>query len=156
MCEPKPVQTPHIPLWIGGAGEKMTLRVVAESADGWNTFMLPLDAYQQKLDALAEHCRDTGRDPADIRKSLSVQALVGETDAEVNERLPKAGGEAMRQRGVVGTPEQVAEQLLPYLKAGVRDFIFGARVPADMHSLELVATKVGPILKAEARSLAPA
>ena len=153
MCEPKPVQTPHIPLWIGGAGEKMTLRVVAESADGWNTFMLPMDAYQQKLDALAEHCRDTGRDPADIRKSLSIQALVGETSGEVEERLPRAGGDAMRQRGVVGTPEQVAEQLMPYLKVGVRDFIFSARVPADMRSLELVATKVSPILKAEARSL---
>lgn len=159
MSEPKPLQTPHIPLWIGGAGEKLTLRVVAESADGWNTFFGPLDYYQHKLAALAEHCRDTGRNPADIRKSLSLQAVVGETAAEVDERLDKAAlgrgvdRDALRGRGIVGTPEQCVEQLLPYLKLGVRDFIIGARVPADMRSLELIATKVMAIVKAEAASL---
>jgi len=159
MSEPKPLQSPHIPLWVGGAGEKLTLRVVAESADGWNTFFGPLDYYQHKLDALGEHCRDTGRNPADIRKSLSVQAVVGETDAEVEERLAKmaAAGSmdrsTFRQRGIVGTPEQCAEQLRPYLKLGVRDFIIGARVPADMRSLELVATRVAPIVRADAKSL---
>jgi len=159
MSEPKPVQEPAIPLWIGGAGEKLTLRVVAESADGWNTFFGPLDYYEHKLEALAGHCRDTGRDPADIRKSLSLQAVVGETEGEVTERLAElsAGGAvdagALKKRGVVGTPEQCVEQLLPYLKAGVRDFIIGARVPADMRSLELIATKVSPMLKAEAKAL---
>ncbi len=158
MSEPKPLQSPHIPLWVGGAGEKLTLRVVAESADGWNTFFGPLDYYQHKLDALAEHCRDTGRNPADIRKSLSVQAVVGETDAEVEERLARMAAtqpvdrNTLRQRGIVGTPEQCAEQLRPYLKLGVRDFIIGARVPADMRSLELIATRVAPMVRADAKS----
>ena len=155
LCEPKPVQQPSIPLWIGGSGEKLTLRIVAEAADGWNTFMGPLDVYQHKLDVLAGHCRDVGRDPADIRKSLVIQALVGETEAEVKESLEGAGGERVRQRGgIVGTSEQCIEQLLPYLKAGVGDFIMGARVPADMRSLELVATKIAPEMRAMGKSVA--
>ncbi len=152
LCEPKPVQRP-LPLWVGGTGEKLTLRVVAESADGWNTFLIPQPDYQRKLDALAGHCRDVGRDPADIRKSLVVQALVGETEAEVRERAGSAG--AAPQRGVAGTPEQCVEQLLPYVKMGVADFIIGARAPADRRSLELIATKVAPVVKREGAKLLP-
>src|SRR5205823_9616574 len=85
LCEPKPVQQ-HLPLWVGGSGEKLTLRVVAESADGWNTFLMPTEQYRHKLDVLAEHCRAAGRNPADVRKSLVVQAIIGETDADVRER----------------------------------------------------------------------
>ena len=60
LCEPKPVQQPSIPLWVGGSGEKLTLRAVAESADGWNTFFMPVEAYQRKLDILGGHCQAVG------------------------------------------------------------------------------------------------
>jgi F420-dependent oxidoreductase-like protein len=154
-CEPKPVQQPSIPLWVGGAGEKMTLRVVAESADGWNTFFLPMPAYKAKLDALAAHCRDVGRDPASIRKSLVLGAVVGETEAEVRDEVAKAGGnlEAIRAGAVVGTPEQCAEQVLEYVRAGVGDFILRARPPANVRQLELFAQKVAPLVRAEARTV---
>lgn len=150
LCEPKPEQQPSIPLWIGGAGEQLTLRVVAESADGWNTFFGPIPEYQHKLDVLADHCRAVGRDSGDIRKSLVVQAVVGETEAEVDERLAALSttrnidAEALRQRAIVGTPEQCAEQLKPYVAAGVGDFIIGARAPVDYRTLELVAKEVAP------------
>jgi F420-dependent oxidoreductase-like protein len=154
-CEPKPVQSPSIPLWVGGAGEQLTLRVVAESADGWNTFFLPLDAYQRKLDALASHCRDFGRDPADIRKSLVLGAVIGETEAEVQDLVQRSGGNlaALRAGGVAGTPEQCAEQLLDYVRAGVGDFILRARPPANERQLELFIKKVAPIVRAEAAAL---
>jgi len=153
-CEPKPVQKPHIPLWVGGAGEQLTLRVVAESADGWNTFFAPLDAYKHKLDVLAAHCRDVGRHPGEIRKSLVIQALVGETEAEVEEAARRQGGgnadlAALRQRSLVGTPEQCVEQLLEYARLGVGDFIIGARPPANRRTLELIAKRVAPVVKAE-------
>jgi F420-dependent oxidoreductase-like protein len=149
LCEPKPLQKPHIPLWIGGAGEQLTLRVVAESADGWNTFLIPLEAYQRKLDALAGHCRDVGRDPADIRKSLVVQVVVGETEAEVQERAQRL---APGLTPLIGTPEQCVEQILPYVRLGVADFLIGARAPADMRSLELIAQKVAPLVKEEGKA----
>jgi F420-dependent oxidoreductase-like protein len=156
LCEPRPVQKPSIPLWVGGAGEKLTLRVVAESADGWNTFFMPIEEYRRKLDILAAHCRAVGRDPKDIRKSLVIQMAVGRDAAEVEtilDRLGRARGvapEVLRTRAVIGTPEQCVEQLMPYVDAGVGDFIVGARPPADWTTLELVATEVAPAVKARA------
>src|SRR5215468_9541545 len=55
-CEPKPVRKPHPPLMIGGAGEKLTLRVVARHADIWNTFG-SASVFRSKLAVLQEHCR---------------------------------------------------------------------------------------------------
>ena len=159
LSEPKPVQRPRIPLWVGGSGEKLTLRVVAESADGWNTFYGPMEAYRHKLDVLAQHCRDVGRDPNDIRKSLVIPMLVAETESEVRNRLGEldAGGgsaaEALQTNGVVGTPEQVIEALLPHLRAGVGDFLLRVRTPYDVRTLELVAREVAPVIKTEGASV---
>ncbi|HLZ70570.1 MAG TPA: TIGR03560 family F420-dependent LLM class oxidoreductase [Dehalococcoidia bacterium] len=146
LCEPKPVQNP-LPLWIGGMGEQLTLRVVAESADGWNTFWMPLDAYRRKLDVLAGHCRVVGRNPADIRKSLVVQVLVGD-DADA-----RARAEQLRARGqtpLTGAPEQIAAEMVRYAReAGVGDFILGARVPYDYANLERFINDVAPLVRKE-------
>jgi alkanesulfonate monooxygenase SsuD/methylene tetrahydromethanopterin reductase-like flavin-dependent oxidoreductase (luciferase family) len=153
LCEPKPVQQPSIPLWVGGAGEKLTLKAVAESADGWNTFLIPHAEYQQKLDALAEHCRAVGRDPRDIRKSLNAQTVVREKPEEIDEavrnlaRARNTTAEDLRGRMLIGTPDEVVEQVLSYVRLGVSDFITGARVPIDWQTLELVATKVAPAVR---------
>ena len=48
----------------------------------------------------------------------------------------------MRQRAIVGTPEQCVEQLMPFVELGVHDFIIGARPPADLETLELVAARL--------------
>lgn len=157
LCEPKPVQQPHIPLWIGGTGEQLTLRIVAESADGWNTFFMPMEIYQRKLAALTEHCRAVGRDPGDIRKSLlTLQSVVRESESDVQEiveRMPQqqaSTSAGIRPPGLFGTPEQCVEQLLPYARAGVGDFIFAVHSPADYQSMELIATKVAPMLRERA------
>lgn len=157
VCEPKPVQKPHIPLWIGGMGERLTLRVVAESADGWNTFLMPRVDYIRKLDVLAARCKDVGRDPGDIRKSIIVEAVVGETEKEVEERCRslsiarKMSVEHLLEQSVVGTPERCIEQLMGFFKLGVSDFIVAARPPTDMRALELVAQKVAPVVKQEGK-----
>lgn len=151
LCEPKGVQQP-IPLWIGGGGEKLTLRMVAQYADGWHSFGMPIDAYKRKLDILSEHCRAVGRDPGDIRKSIGVGAIIGATEAEVRElqgRLPQGG----RQPTIVGTPEQCAEQLIPYVRLGVGDFLLGARGNQSQDAwriMELFAKEVAPAVKAAA------
>jgi F420-dependent oxidoreductase-like protein len=154
LCEPKPVQQPSIPLWIGGMGERRTLPVVAEVADGWNTFLMPEEEYRHKLDVLAGYCKEFSRDPEDIRKQLNMSVILGETEAEAEDRV-KERAAAMRtrpdellQRFIAVTPQQLAEQLRPYRDLGVGDFLILARAPADERTIELFAKQVAPALRA--------
>jgi F420-dependent oxidoreductase-like protein len=154
VCEPKPVRQPHLPLWIGGGGEKVTLRIAAEHGDGWNGWLFPTEIYQRKVDALARHCESVGRDPATVRRAMNFQAIVGETPQEVEERgrrLASSWGDYddMRQRSVLGSPEECVEQLLAYVNLGVSDFVMNVRQPADLRALELVAEKVMPVVRRE-------
>jgi alkanesulfonate monooxygenase SsuD/methylene tetrahydromethanopterin reductase-like flavin-dependent oxidoreductase (luciferase family) len=144
FCEPKPVQRP-LPILIGGIGEELSMRVVAESADIWNNWTSPdVDTYKQKLAALQRHCADVGRDPNDIRKSMHIKPLVGETEAEVQERAPREPRSRWQ-----GTPAQLIELLLTFVRLGVSDFVFMLDAPQDMRSLELIATQVAPRVREE-------
>jgi alkanesulfonate monooxygenase SsuD/methylene tetrahydromethanopterin reductase-like flavin-dependent oxidoreductase (luciferase family) len=151
LCEPKPLQSP-LPLWIGGAGEQLTLRVVAESADGWNAFMMPVEDYRRKLSVLAEHCKQVGRDPADIRKALAFGLVTAEKEAEVSARAEQLAQaftvplEALRRRLLIGTPGQVAEQLLGYVELGVGDFLVVTRAPFD-YGLQLFIEQTVPAVR---------
>ena len=71
-CEPKPVQKPYPPIVIGGGGEKLTLRVVAQYADIWNLPGGPTELFQQKSKVLDEHCVSIGRDPSTIERSVQL------------------------------------------------------------------------------------
>jgi F420-dependent oxidoreductase-like protein len=66
---PKPLQRPHPRIWVGGAGERLTLRVVAEHADVWNVIGAVGDV-ARKAAVLEQHCADIGRDPATIERSV--------------------------------------------------------------------------------------
>ena len=69
IANPKPVQKPHPPIWIGGSGERKTLRVVAQHADVWNAPGGEASEVQRLSGVLDRHCADVGRDPAEIRRS---------------------------------------------------------------------------------------
>jgi F420-dependent oxidoreductase-like protein len=152
FCEPKPVQ-PSIPVWIGGAGERVTLPVVAEVADGWNTFLISEDEYRHKTEVLAGHCAAFDRDPQDIRRSLIVVALLAETEAEledrVRERASASGTDAagVRERFTVQTADRFIDTLGRFAGLGVGDFLIRMPAPADQRTLELFATKVAPALR---------
>jgi F420-dependent oxidoreductase-like protein len=150
QMDPKPVQE-HLPLVIGGSGEKRTLRIVAEHGDVWNSAFGDLDVFEHKLSVLAQHCSDVGRDPADIRKSLTFRAMLAEDEAGVAERrkeLEAAGGGG-RFSWFVGTPEQLVEQMKPWVERRAGDFLLGMSAPFDYQTVELVAKQVAPALRAE-------
>jgi alkanesulfonate monooxygenase SsuD/methylene tetrahydromethanopterin reductase-like flavin-dependent oxidoreductase (luciferase family) len=151
-CNPKPVQD-HLPLVIGGSGEKRTLRIVAEHADIWNTFLSTTEEFEHKMEVLAGHCADVGRDPADIRVSMTLRAIVRDTHEEAAavaapmiEHFEQTNPR-MAASVAFGTPDEVAERLAPYKERGVGDFLVGAMAPWDWDSFERVAGAVAPQLR---------
>ncbi|UGS33803.1 LLM class F420-dependent oxidoreductase [Capillimicrobium parvum] len=151
-CEPKPVQQ-HLPLVIGGSGERRTLRIVAEHADIWNTFYGDEDEFRHKLGVLAGHCADVGREPAGIRVSLTFRAVLRDTEREAADAVREVFGPVMdnplmRKMLIAGTPEQCAERLGALRDLGAGDFLLGTVAPGDARTLELIAREVAPAMRA--------
>jgi len=148
--EPKGVQKPHPPLWIGGGGEKVTLKLVAQYGDACNIGG-DVETVHHKLDVLKRHCEDAGRDYDEIIKStnLSVHLVRSKATAE-SETAAARGEQSLEEYGqsfIVGTPEMVREHLQPYLDAGINYFIF--YIPRTAYDLELqerVAREVIPLV----------
>ncbi len=84
QCDPKPLQKPHPPIWIGGGGEQLTLRVVARHADRSNFGGKPHE-FAHKCEVLKEHCKAVGRDYDEIMKTISGEVFMRETDDEIVE-----------------------------------------------------------------------
>jgi F420-dependent oxidoreductase-like protein len=150
---PKPVQRPHPPILIGGAGEKRLLRVVARHADIWNCPNNQAGALPHKLDVLRAHCAAVGRNPDDIEASEQAIIVIGRDEAAFQEKWGMA--KAMLGRvfdldvAFRGTPEQVIEQLQRRVAQGVTFFTF---LLGDFHapeSLELLAERVLPAFSGE-------
>ena len=80
VSEPKPVQRPHPPIWIGGSGPKRTLRLAAQYADVWNAAGGPPEEVAASSAILDRHCADVGRDPGEIRRSVQVGFGADEVD----------------------------------------------------------------------------
>ena len=146
-CDPKPLQQPTPPVWIGGGGEQLTLRVVAEHADVSN-FGSSLEEFTKKRAILQDHCRVIGRDEDTIRKTISSEVFIRETEKEVIEAGSKnlwgEPAESWRAKALVGTPEQVSEKIQKYLDAGCTGFIPWCADYPSTETLELFATKVIP------------
>lgn len=115
--EPKPVQSP-LPLLIGGGGEKKTLRIVARHADEWNVWGDP-QTLEHKMSVLDRHCAEVGRDPKAIQRSAV--ALVFMSDDEKTLEGYRSANIPMQH--LIGTPEQIRQQIEAYQRLGVDEFI---------------------------------
>ncbi|AYY14202.1 LLM class F420-dependent oxidoreductase [Actinobacteria bacterium YIM 96077] len=121
IAEPKPVQQPHPPIWIGGIGRKRTLRIVARYADVWNAaFGTPEDIADLSA-VLDQHCAEVGRDPAEIRRTVQLRLPDKPEDVIPQiEAYAQAGVSDIVMITMGGTAERQAEQvasLLPRLRA---------------------------------------
>jgi F420-dependent oxidoreductase-like protein len=94
----------HIPLLIGGSGEKKTFRLAAQHFDHVNV-IAGFDELPRKLEALKQRCEDVGRDPDTIETSMLITALVDDNASA--DQVPAE----MTQRMVVGSAESVADQI---------------------------------------------
>lgn len=147
QCDPKPLASPHV--WIGGGGERRTLRVVAKHATHSNFGGSP-EEWARKSAILDEHCAAVGRDPASITRTISGEIFLRATEAEVGTESRSFWGEPFETwapSNFVGTPEQVVEKMQAYVAAGCRGFVPWCADYPDTETLELFATEVIPALR---------
>jgi F420-dependent oxidoreductase-like protein len=151
-CEPKPVQKPRPPLMIGGAGEKLTLRVIAKHADIWNTFGSPA-VFKHKIAVLGDHCRAVGRDLDRIEISWAGTALVTESKQvkeQVVQRMAEAFGrppEEVEQGFLIGSVEELRDRINSFIEVGVTHFILITPAPFSHDSIKQFAEKVIPAFR---------
>jgi len=119
VSNPKPIQTPYPPIWIGGQGERKTLRLVAEQADVWNFAGGAREEAVGLSGVLDGRCEAAGRNPAEIRRSVQlrfdgsdVDGILGELDAYIgagfSEPIIIVGNP-----DAVGKAERAAREILP-------------------------------------------
>jgi alkanesulfonate monooxygenase SsuD/methylene tetrahydromethanopterin reductase-like flavin-dependent oxidoreductase (luciferase family) len=149
--DPPPIQA-HMPLLIGGGGEKVTLKLVARYGDA-NNVGGGFANVRRKEAILLEHCKAVGRDPAEIERTAAVGAMFIRDSRKEAERLQAAtfehngGAEVWTTDQPVGTVEDVVERLLPYVELGYRHLVTGFPPPYDEESMTRFATEVRPILE---------
>jgi alkanesulfonate monooxygenase SsuD/methylene tetrahydromethanopterin reductase-like flavin-dependent oxidoreductase (luciferase family) len=147
--DPLPIQA-RLPLLIGGGGEQVTLRLVARFGDA-NNVGGGIDNVRRKEAILVQHCETVGRDPAEIERTVGIgTVIIRDSRAEV-ERLQKQTFERNGQARPwtdqpVGTPEDVAEALAPFVELGYHHLIAGFPAPHDEESMTRLATEVRPLL----------
>ena len=142
QCDPKPVQQPHPEVLVGGGGEQLTLRVVARHADAANFGGKPHE-WAHKAEVLRSHCKDVGRDYDKIRKTISSEVFIRESETEIVDGGTRSMWgepfESWRAGNFVGTPEQVAEKIRAYVDLGCTGFYPWCSDYPDTESLRLFA-----------------
>lgn len=147
-CNPKPIQkSPRI--WIGGLGEKRTLRTAAKYADGWNAPYISPEVFARKCQMLDDWCLKEKRDPAAILRTVNVGFYMGATEATAKqnaEHLRAEWGAQLETRTgfFTGTPNQVIDQVAAYQKAGAARVNIALRAPYDWDAFHAYAEKVLP------------
>ena len=115
--DPKPLQNP-LPLMIGGGGEKVTLRIVAQLADEWNVWG-DVARLTQKMTILDQHCEQQQRDPGDIQRSAAVLVYLSD-DPKVVKKIRE---EPQARPSIAGNAAQLADIIADYKAAGVQELI---------------------------------
>ena len=149
-CNPKPIQRPGIPIWIGGCGKK-TLRVVAAYADGWNYGLCTYDEYVKKSTLLKNYCHDNNnsdgsRNYDDIIKAWHGIVFLGIDESELRSRNTntscKKGIKKDSKLVIIGTPETILREIKKYLNIGVTYFTLCFPDLPDTRSLQLFAEHI--------------
>jgi alkanesulfonate monooxygenase SsuD/methylene tetrahydromethanopterin reductase-like flavin-dependent oxidoreductase (luciferase family) len=140
--QPKGAQKPHIPLLIGGGGEKVTLRLVAQYADACNIGG-DIPTIKHKFAVLKQHCDEIGRDYNSIRRTTLIDdCAIAETEEAAIAKLTPAQRSNlanMRQTSLIGTPAAIRQRLAEYEEAGVQEIIVRFVDATQLESIRLFA-----------------
>jgi alkanesulfonate monooxygenase SsuD/methylene tetrahydromethanopterin reductase-like flavin-dependent oxidoreductase (luciferase family) len=151
-CLPGPVNG-HLPLWVGGVGEKRTLQTTARWADGWNAAYVPPAEFRRLNRVLDRWCDQLDRDPSEIERSINLVFAMGEDDAEaasIEAALDAQWGDmSIRVKGgaLLGTPEQAVDRILEYAEAGADLVNAALRAPFSDSVLDAYLELVVPSVR---------
>ena len=141
-CEPRPDPVPVVMI---GAFEPKMLRLTAQHADWWNVSSTSIADYRKYVDNLDRACDEVGRDPKTIRRSWCGGCACAPTDRELaaimSERLDPG-------EDFIGTPQQVIEQMQPFVDLGVDTFMLDG---IDFPELMTISTLMDEVLPAFSR-----
>jgi F420-dependent oxidoreductase-like protein len=142
LCAPRPVQA-HLPILIGGSGRTKTLRTVALWADAWNTSGT-VDAVRDNDAVLREHCAAVGRDQGTIERTVSFPIVIRADRATAAERLLELRHYNGLEKdfdtpALVGSPDEIAAALRPYLELGFRHVIARLPAPYDRETIDRIS-----------------
>jgi F420-dependent oxidoreductase-like protein len=147
--EPKPVQS-HVPLWVAGGGEKVTLKLAARYGDACNVGGSPSDV-RHKLEVFRRHCEAAGRDYDAMVRSVNFSPIVasGSEASRIVSDVARRTGRSEREVRYLhspSTPEQAAQRYLEYVEAGANYFIYGPPHVAEEGVLTRFASEVMPLV----------
>lgn len=146
-CQPRPLQQPHPPILVGGSGEKVLLKIVAEHADIWNNMGWAHGLLPHKLEVLHKHCEALKRDPAEIEVSQQVLAAIGETETEAKVATERVVGELPFLSGgddlvIAGRAEQCIERVQKTIDMGATTLMLSFGRRPSIETLEMFASEV--------------
>jgi F420-dependent oxidoreductase-like protein len=142
---PKPVQSPHPPIIIGGGGPKRTPALAAAFAAEFNIPFVPLDTVKAQFERVAAAAVEAGRSPDSLTYSAAFVLCAGRDDAEIARRAAAIGPEVdelRRSSPTVGTPAEIVDKLAPFIEAGVQRVYLQMLDMSDLEHLELFAAEV--------------
>jgi F420-dependent oxidoreductase-like protein len=153
VCSPKPLQA-RVPLWIGGSGEKRTLRTAARHADGWDTAFVSPEVFRQKNQVLDQWCEKQQRDPASIVRMASLGFHLTADPAQAKqerERFRAYWGpmaEGIEEGMLFGTPRDAVDRIGQYFEAGAARVVLDLlQSPLDWEALQGFVEGVMPAFR---------
>jgi alkanesulfonate monooxygenase SsuD/methylene tetrahydromethanopterin reductase-like flavin-dependent oxidoreductase (luciferase family) len=146
---PAPVQA-HLPILVGGGGERKTLRTVAKYADACNVGG-GFESVKRKDEILRRHCEEVGRNEAEIERTAAIGPVIIRDSADearsvYEELFVRNGGAQPWRTQAVGTVDDLVENLRPYGEIGFRHLIIGFPSPHDAETMERLVSEVKPRL----------
>lgn len=130
--EPRPVQA-KLPIWIGGGGEKRTLKIAARHADGWNVPFISPEAFAHKNAVLDQHCESVGRDPKEIVRAINVGLAYDE--ASLQQQFG-AISDLVRPGVLSGSDDEIMQRIGDYVDAGAGQVNIALRAPFNLEAIE--------------------
>jgi alkanesulfonate monooxygenase SsuD/methylene tetrahydromethanopterin reductase-like flavin-dependent oxidoreductase (luciferase family) len=150
-CVPGPAG--KLPLWIGGLGRRRTLRLAGAIADGWNAAYVSADEFRELNAVLDDWCAAAGRSPSDVERSVNLMfSLSSDDPVTVRANIERQWGdqaERVRDGSLTGRPQDVMEQVVPYVAAGAQLVNVVIRPSWDADLLAAYVTELVPAMRKE-------